>query len=565
MRKFFLLTAALVATTASFAQKVANVDKTAKMAQSVQAVRVASEGEPVKVLANGMVTTAPVQKSVATGLYYNRPEGSFYQGFDFDGNGYYNTDVIVTPFKDFTIKNMSTDKSGIKWLLKYPQVNAAGTAYESYTEYDVTKDVDAEGNYTTSINPGYYSPAPNIVRGTDQFTLGETNQYWKGDWNTNIGRNSRIRVRDAVSAMCASDPHVGNYYGTGSLSTQYFWGTGTLNNSTYGLGTCFGVRQTYEKPMSPLYVERIFIQCLSTSATPIAAGKELTMFIVDNTDPQNPVIKETIKATAEDISGLAKGPSSFASAFKLAFTNKVETAFGEAVAPFTIDYPFFVQVEGLDQEGVDVGFYGHDIADGDNVANGNFLVKYSERNGSHYYTGLALPFTFESLFDAINVWDNVQVSETQTIENCNVLKVSADGKTVTNEALSSYGINGAVVQTACDWTDTDGNENYFKTEDSPEWVAISATYNEANEAYFINVTCDALPAGQAGRYGELRIEGRGIVSDPIIIMQGDVSGITDITADKADKANAGIYNLAGQRVSKNAKGLLIVDGKKVIK
>lgn len=41
------------------------------------------------------------------------------------------------------------------------------------------------------------------------------------------------------------------------------------------------------------------------------------------------------------------------------------------------------------------------------------------------------------------------------------------------------------------------------------------------------------------------------------------NGISDITADKA-KADAPIFNLAGQRVSKNAKGILIQNGKKFI-
>ena len=41
------------------------------------------------------------------------------------------------------------------------------------------------------------------------------------------------------------------------------------------------------------------------------------------------------------------------------------------------------------------------------------------------------------------------------------------------------------------------------------------------------------------------------------------NGISDITADKA-KADAPVFNLAGQRVSKNAKGILIQNGKKFI-
>lgn len=42
------------------------------------------------------------------------------------------------------------------------------------------------------------------------------------------------------------------------------------------------------------------------------------------------------------------------------------------------------------------------------------------------------------------------------------------------------------------------------------------------------------------------------------------TGISDITAEEANE-NAPVYNLAGQRVNKNAKGILIQNGKKFIK
>ena len=41
------------------------------------------------------------------------------------------------------------------------------------------------------------------------------------------------------------------------------------------------------------------------------------------------------------------------------------------------------------------------------------------------------------------------------------------------------------------------------------------------------------------------------------------TGISDITADKAN-ADAPVYNLAGQRVNKDTKGILIQNGKKFI-
>ncbi|MDY4778513.1 MAG: choice-of-anchor J domain-containing protein, partial [Prevotella pectinovora] len=48
------------------------------------------------------------------------------------------------------------------------------------------------------------------------------------------------------------------------------------------------------------------------------------------------------------------------------------------------------------------------------------------------------------------------------------------------------------------------------------------------------------------------------------VCSGDPSGINEINADKLD-VNAPVYNLAGQRVNANAKGILIQNGKKFIK
>ena len=53
------------------------------------------------------------------------------------------------------------------------------------------------------------------------------------------------------------------------------------------------------------------------------------------------------------------------------------------------------------------------------------------------------------------------------------------------------------------------------------------------------------------------------VKSPTAIDLG-TSGVNGITADKAIDANAPMYNLAGQRVSKAYKGVVIQNGHKFI-
>ena len=51
----------------------------------------------------------------------------------------------------------------------------------------------------------------------------------------------------------------------------------------------------------------------------------------------------------------------------------------------------------------------------------------------------------------------------------------------------------------------------------------------------------------------------------INLYKGDATGINGIVSENSKDENAPVYNLAGQRVSKDAKGILIKNGKKIIK
>ena len=62
---------------------------------------------------------------------------------------------------------------------------------------------------------------------------------------------------------------------------------------------------------------------------------------------------------------------------------------------------------------------------------------------------------------------------------------------------------------------------------------------------------------------DVTLRGEG-AEDVKLLSAGGSDGINNITTD-VENANAPVYNLAGQRVSKNAKGILIQNGKKFIK
>lgn len=88
-----------------------------------------------------------------------------------------------------------------------------------------------------------------------------------------------------------------------------------------------------------------------------------------------------------------------------------------------------------------------------------------------------------------------------------------------------------------------------------------ATYNdvqgESIESRTINYTGDA---------GTIYIYSKsgGVNFYDIKYTPGTSSGITNITTEEQADPNAPIYNLAGQRVTKDTKGVLIQNGKKFI-
>lgn len=83
---------------------------------------------------------------------------------------------------------------------------------------------------------------------------------------------------------------------------------------------------------------------------------------------------------------------------------------------------------------------------------------------------------------------------------------------------------------------------------------------------------DAMATGSKMTLGAFAFDTTGdadITTDTnTLLVKGQIpdgtSGITDINYDKTDNANAPAYNIAGQRVNKNAKGIIIINGKKYI-
>ncbi len=513
-----------------------------------------------------------VMKSKATGLYYKVPEGAMFTHWNKSGSGYGNTRIVVSPFMEFTFKNMSENPTTNIWHLNNPY---------SGRYSDVTEAMDADGSFTSALDPGYYLPAPTVLDAAqrDSFCVGKTtNEFWNGSRGmTDPDRYFTQVVTDSIAPMGFMDDHVEGGYGWGSLSTGFLYGSGLLDQTANGLGIgiCFGAEQSYPKPMSPLYVEDVFLRMYGITDTPIAEGKSVTMTI---TDTETSDTLAVLTATAADILGL-EGPynvqysqTGVAYSGNLVFSKKEKDVLGnEQIVPFVIDRAFTVNIDGLDQEGVTIGFLGDERLEeySDNVTDGLFLVAYPDVQEvyAHRYADLSMNITFDAVMDATVIGDVLSMANGTTIENANVIRISEDGQTCTIDGTE---LPGLFVQTGMDWFDEDGNEYYyFDFAEDADWVESTVVNPGLYGDGTYGVSFTASPLGNTpGRYTFAYLKGRGIQSEVAVLI---VQGNPDATAIDAVKntigkngASAPIYNLNGQKVGKSAKGIMIQNGKKFI-
>lgn len=107
----------------------------------------------------------------------------------------------------------------------------------------------------------------------------------------------------------------------------------------------------------------------------------------------------------------------------------------------------------------------------------------------------------------------------------------------------------------------------YESEEAPEWLSVSIddhyTLNsdqQLTEANFdLIFSAEALPSGVEGRQANLIFMQPG-ARLKVTVTQGEASGI-NVAVTKLDSKTAA-YNLAGQRVNKDYKGLIIKDGRK---
>ena len=151
-------------------------------------------------------------------------------------------------------------------------------------------------------------------------------------------------------------------------------------------------------------------------------------------------------------------------------------------------------------------------------------------------------------------------------ENYGIVKMDDDGTSGKTLIPGDLVFAGPAIKTNDSWFDANNEPNYTVTCDA-DWVKSITPDTKTWAEYDITVlkvVCDPLPEGVSGRKCELHVQSKTCKSTyPIEVLQGDATaGINGVTVNVARDGKT--YNLSGQRVAPDTKGIVIRDGKKYV-
>lgn len=536
-------------------------------------------------LANGLKAAktgeSAMLKSAATGNYYVRPAGSMEYGFDTEGYGAYAGIIIFPAFSDAVFENKNTDPTSTSWTIN----GQDGSDY-----------VDANGDFVFPyVYPKSMYYTPTIKKEAEEWE--PVSRYGDGQYGYYFGS-------DSITALTPNGMHLDgckSYYGTSGFNDKYYlFGSGNATlEAEDGSEVQYpmdGVEQHFSKPLSPLYVENVYFTTYTFNdvADPFKdASKKITLEIIGD----NGETIATLKAGKDNLLQLGD-PENMGSnvgvmrEYSLIFQNTVKDPISgaETAQPFVINDGYTLKLTGFSQEGVELGLGGFVSAPEDVPNEAAKILLAGNDKPITYQMGLGITPTFTGLFDVANVASTLSNSQTgETYENTNVIRLSDDGQSCSIDGMSD--LPAAFVYTATDWFDLQTEEEFYtvefekSSEDNTDWITDVLVDNSyyyqtsngnqyATGLNYVGFKGEPVDAGK-GRWAVGYVMGHGLVKSetPIIILQGTaklsdveipnaIEGVQDNTVK--NNADAPVYNLAGQRVTKAAKGILIQNGRKFI-
>lgn len=479
--------------------------------------------------------------------YYNLGDGCFYSGlYVHDGGAYFTGYAMYGQVANFNLKGCL----GNKWSMTDP------------TSKDLSDYVDEENNLKLPVLGvgGFYGP--KVASETEEY-------YYAGKWAGDAlpaypdgFENSIVyiglyndKAEDLCFFMSVYDPWECTTY-VGYNVGKYAYGSnrnGVESHATLiDLGNVGG----------GLVIDHLQFQLISGSSCPLGEGGEMKVTIVD-ADPVVDTLINKFEATIlpEDIE-LIGAAGQFGSEYfvNVRFSEEDLDGFTSEVTPVVNG-----SVQILIQDNAvncDYGFLlNADDRENENDYNAQANYYYGVTNERSYWFN-PTDQKFRS-----NVNSNATVD---VVGYFNYLGGTEGEREFTVTAPVEGGYAVSVIEDGVAYNDVDllstFDVEYLTVVDCPDWISpdVDDSYYEEQGIIAVFFNTGELPAGVKGRSGDVVICSNDQVYVTVTVNQGEVS--TDLNSVKVAEKSAPIYNLMGQQVKNtNAKGLYLINGKKVMK
>lgn len=208
------------------------------------------------------------------------------------------------------------------------------------------------------------------------------------------------------------------------------------------------------------------------------------------------------------------------------------------------------------------------IEDGDlifkptkSAANNFYKFVFDCQKGSNNGLIQVSKIAYYKVGDALEIVDITNTAETAyTIAKAKELIDAGKGLS------ESVYVKGTVSQASKELNPTFGSLSYYISDDGTTGNELKVFGGLSFESQKFTSVDDIKVGDVVIVYGKLKKYGTTYELDKnniLISLNGTTTGITNITTDEAAK-NAPVYNLAGQKVTKAYKGVVIKNGKKMI-
>ena len=466
-------------------------------------------------------------KSVSTGVYYNRPVGTYY--FPTSQVTY----LIVPPLADLTFRNASKSKRATVW-------------YKDGEPQQADYDYNFTCNYAIPDNPDRLFRFPYLKLGADTFALGDGNN---SNYTNGVVINSEVEEL-AYFDMSLTGGYYSMYTGGG-----YIFGTGssTIGSNVY---THAAILQYMDEPATPYMLTSLRMPGITTNPDSLAihSGYHLEARLFE-TDEEG-AIGDHIATLNCYPANITYKQSRLISGSSLTYRPlTLEFVPSETVM---INRPYLIAITGFEQSGVDVGLsmvnlgsHTNDNPDFDIVEPTYTLVveNPSTRIYSAGITDKGARYSYNVVYWLNGKYEPMSLI---TVNDYNHLTAPEDG----GYALNKQNLHATFLSPVI----FPGN---YELVDLPDWLYPQFEYDKRFEdkTTKIKLYADELPEEIGYRKAEIyirKIENGAVANDKIIVEQGDPSGVDGVTVDTRKAVNIEYYDLQGRKIANPAEGQISI-------